>query len=201
MNPFSRAALGLLAVAVVCLSPVSGFSTTVRSMNLSELVSDAQYVVKVKILSKDVVQDAEESGMIVSYYTLQVLEWLKGEPSGDGELVIKQVGQGKFTLDGYRIQQNYYFPDYEVGKTYVLFLPEAHPVTGLLAPVGLFQGVFDVVTENGVETVPQLRARERMLQERIPASAATKSLRARFLTVSGEPTYGNFKTLIQAAGE
>lgn len=175
-------------------------ATTVRSMNLSELVGDAQVIVKAKVISKDVALDTQESGMIVSYYTLEVSEWLKGEPSSDNQLVIKQVGQGQYTLGGYRIRQNYFFPDYEVGRTYVLFLPTAHGVTGLLAPVGLSQGVFDVIDEDGVETIPQLKARQKMLGERLPATTQNKFLRFQLSTAGDEPTYGNFKGMIQAAG-
>lgn len=201
MKALLRSALGLAAAMLVFLAPGAGFSTTVRGMNLPELVGDAQYVVKAKIVSKDVAQDSDESGMIVSYYTLEVLEWLKGTPTSDNQLVIKQVGQGRFTLDGYRIRQNYFFPDYVVGQTYVLFLPEAHPSTGLLAPVGLSQGVFDVVTEAGQETIPQLKARLHLLEGRLPAGDAAKSLRTRLSVAAEKPTYGNFKSMIQAAGE
>lgn len=191
----------LFLTVIFAILSLNTNATVVKSMNLSELTSDAQYIVKVTVLSKDTVIDTEESGKIVTYWTFDVLDWIKGAPTSDNQLVIKQVGQGEYTVDGYNIRQNYMFPEYNIGKTYVLFLPEAYPQTGLLAPVGLYQGVFEVQTENGHDTVPQLKARQNLLSERIEQTSKNKFLLLQLSTAKEEPTYDNFKSMIQSAAK
>lgn len=175
-------------------------ATLVRSMNIRELVSDAQVIVKATVISKDTAFDEDESGMIVTYYTVKVEEWLKGSPSDDNELVFKQVAQGQYTLGGHQIRQNLFFPEYEVGKTYVFFLPEAHARTGLLAPVGLQQGVFEVVKQNGRELVPQLKERARLLKTRL-TSKKNKFLMFHLNITADDQSYENLKTIIEASGD
>lgn len=176
-------------------------ATLVRPVNLQELAQDSTQIVKVKVLAKDTVMDQEESGTIATYYTFQVLDWIKGTPTSDNELVIKQIGQGQFTLDGYQVRQQFYIPEYEVGKTYVLFLPEAHEKTGFLAPLGLQQGVFDVVEQNGKEIIPQLKARQKTLRSGIEKNTKNQFLLFQMQTIDEEPTYNNFKSMIESAGE
>lgn len=201
MKIFLRSLMGLLMLAAVCSMP-KAHATLVRSMNLQELVGDAEYIVKVKVLDKETQTDLEKSGMIVTFYTFQVQEYLKGTPAEDNQMVITQVAQGKFASPSGKVfRQNLYFPEYEVGKTYLLFLPEAHERTGLLAPVGLQQGVFEIVTKNGQEQIPQLNARKRMLSRNLNQ----KNARAKFLSTqlnadSSDSSYTSFKSLIQTAG-
>jgi len=172
-------------------------ATVVRSMNLEEIVADAQYVVKVKVLEKST---EDESGRIVTYWTFAVLDWIKGSPTADNELVIKQIGQGQFTVDGYSINQNLFFPEYEVGKTYLLFLPEAHSETGMLAPVGLHQGVFEVREVDGQDYVPQLTQRVRSLKARLPQNKKFRTLGRNLDAASKNPSYSNFKSMIESVG-
>ena len=186
-----------LATIVVLVSPAQ--ATLVRSMNIQEIVGDAQYIIKATVISRDTALDKEESGHIVTYYTVKVHEWLKGTPTDDNELVFKQIAQGQFTLNGEQIRQQLFFPEYEVGKTYVLFLPEAHARTGMLAPVGLQQGVFDVITENGHDVIPQLKSRAGLLKTRLSTSK-NKFLLFHINTVQNDDSYENFKTIIEAAG-
>lgn len=173
-------------------------ATVVRSMNLEEIVADAQYIVKAKVLEKST---EDEDGRIVTYWTLEVLDWIKGTPTANNELVIKQIGQGQFTVDGYNINQNLFFPEYEVGKTYVLFLPEAHHQTGMLAPVGLHQGVFEVREVDGQDHVPQLAQRIRSLKARLPQNTKFKMLGRNLDAASKNPSYSNFKSMIESIGD
>lgn len=175
-------------------------ATLVRSMNVRELVSDAQLIVKGTVISKDTAFDEDESGMIVTYYTVKVEDWLKGPASDDNELVFKQVAQGQYTLGGNQIRQNLFFPEYEVGKTYVFFLPEAHARTGLLAPVGLQQGVFEVIKKNGQELVPQLKERARLLKTRL-VGKKNKFLMFHLDSTADDQSYETLKTIIEASGE
>lgn len=177
-------------------------ATLVRPMNLDELVGDAHYIIKAEVKAKDTRVDSEESGMIVTYYTLKVKEYLKGSPVSDDELVIKQVAQGEFAkANGRRYRQNLYFPEYAVGRTYLLFLPEAHARTGLLAPVGLQQGVYDIVTKNGEEELPQLKSRRGMLVRNLSQkNPHIKFLNAGLAKDNNDNSYNSFKKLVQTAG-
>lgn len=188
----------LLAISLLVTS-VAG-ATTVRSMNIQELVSDAQYIIKAKVIDKTTAVDSDESGYIVTYYTVSVSEWIKGNPSPDGEMVFKQIAQGEYTLNGNTIRQKLFFPEYQVGQTYVFFLPEAHEKTGMLAPVGLYQGVYNVVNSNGVETIPQLKNRNRHLKARLDATTSkNKYLLFNLNATNTDTSYEQFKTIIESA--
>lgn len=183
----------------VCVSPAGlSTATTVRSLNLNELADQSQIIVKAEVISKQTANDPEESGMLVTYYTLKVLDSLKGGTTAGGELVIKQVAQGEYVSEGNRIRQNYYFPEYEVGKTYVFFLPPPHHRTGLLAPVGLFQGVFDVIKSGGQEVLPQLKARQKTLQARLGDKTKNSNLSRLLQATAADPSYENFKSAIES---
>lgn len=173
-------------------------ATLVRSANIRELVQDSQYIVKATVTAKDTVLDTDESGHIVTYYTVTVSDWIKGQPTDDNQMVFKQIAQGEYTLNGERIRQNLFFPQYEVGKTYVLFLPEAHARTGLLAPVGLQQGVFDVILQNGQEVLPQLKNRTRLLETGLDGKQ-NRFLKFQIRAAGDNSSYQNFKVMLEAA--
>lgn len=185
-------AVALLATFVFSIAPSK--ATTVRSLSINELTSLAATIVKAEVLSKETFEDTEESGRFVNYYTLRVIDSLKGEVEAGSELIFKQVAKGEYSDGVISYRQNYFTPDYTVGKTYVFFLPNPHHATGLLAPIGLAQGVFDVIVVNGNETLPQLKSRSRMLFGKSSGSVNMKLLN---LTAS-EPSYANFKSLVES---
>ena len=186
----------------LCFALVSAESraTLVRQLGLDELATQANNIVKAKVTDKQI---EEDGARIVAYYTLEVQDWVKGEPSADQVLVIKQVANGEYTVPGgVTVRQQFHIPQYEVGKTYVFFLPEAHHKTGLLAPIALGQGVYDVKTVDGVDTVPQLKARAKALGLKTKKShkSLVRLLNATVSAGQGETSYASFKALIQAAG-
>lgn len=189
-----------MGFACLLLGSFTARATLVRAMNIRELTSDASLIIKATVTAKDTALDAEESGHIVTYYTLKVKDWLKGTPTDDNELVFKQIAEGEYTLNGQRIRQKLFFPQYEVGKTYVFFLPEAHERTGLLAPLGLQQGVFDVIRQNGRDILPQLKDRAKLLQKGLDGKQ-NKFLRFQVNSVEQDPSYQNFKAILEAAGQ
>ena len=186
-------------LAVFLLS-FSGFvrATLVMPMNIEQIAGDAECIIKFTVTDKRTLLDTEESGKIATYYTGHVTDWLKGTPTQDNELVFKQIGQGEYTVDGKAIRQQFFFPEYEVGKTYVLFLPQAHEKTGLLAPVGLQQGVFEIKIVNGQEVVPQFKERARTLQKGLSV-AKSKFLTTKIQGATTDNSYETFKTTIQNA--
>lgn len=190
----------------LCLALVSVESraTLVRQLGFDELTKQSNLIVKAKVMNKQIEEDAEEGGgRVVAYYTLEVQDWIKGAATADNVLVIKQVADGEYTVPGgVTMRQKFYIPQYEVGKTYVFFLPEAHHLTGLLAPIALGQGVYDVKTVDGVDTVPQLKARAKMLglKTKNTNKSLVRLLNAATSVGQGETSYSSFKSLIQAAG-
>ncbi|EKD50983.1 MAG: hypothetical protein ACD_62C00376G0001 [uncultured bacterium] len=193
--------LFVLLFIFVSLSVVAQ-ATLVKPVNLEQLVALSTYVVRATVTDKQVEHDEYESGGIVTYYTLEVQEWLKGTPpvGQEKQLVIKQLANGEFTSGQKTVRQNLYFPEYEVGQTYVLFLPVPHHVTGLLAPIGLFQGVYKIQKdEKGKDVVPDYKLRAPLLKKglvkHVHNAFVTKGLTS--AAMGTDYSYETFKTMIQ----
>lgn len=171
-------------------------ATSVKPVNLDELTTLAETVVKAELVDSQVVLDKEESGKMVRYYTWKVLDVIKGQ--ADSELVFKQLADGEYRADsGLVVRQRLFFPTYQKGKTYVLFLPEAHPDTGLLAPIALWLGVYEVQKDaDGNENVPQLKARAKMLRQDMPSG---RFLGLQKSQIEQSSDYKSFKALVQEA--
>lgn len=188
----------LFIVAALVLGYITSVSATVvRPINFDELAGLADVIIKAKVTEIDTDLDIEESGQMVNYYTLDVLEVLKGN-AGLGEFVYKQIADGEYTNDdGQVIRQNTYFPRLEAGKTYVLFLPRAHHRTGLLAPIGLFQGVFEVqLDDQGEEVLPALQARASMLQKNLNTGSG-RFLKLQTAKVRSDHSYNSLKSMVE----
>lgn len=194
----------MLAFLFLFLVQIPAQATLVKSVNIKTLTRLAKFIVKAEVIRKDTMIDVHESGKLVTFYTLKVKsdsDWIKGEPlSDDGVFVIKQLANGIFEVDGVAINQSIYFPVYEVGQTYLFFLPEAHGRTGLLAPIALFQGVFHVTKDvRGNEILPQLKSRMRLLRQGVTQSNKNKFLNMQLNNAQQNDTYESFKSLIKAA--
>lgn len=117
---------------------------SVKPLTLKQIVSFSDVVFKGTVLEIKVDKDIYESGYLVKYYTFQVQDCLKGDC---GETItIKQLAKGPAGL-----------PQYEFGKTYLMFIPEATEKTGLVAPVGIDQGVYPLKKSGEKWTIPSLR--------------------------------------------
>ena len=193
---------GLMVVFTVSLAE----ATLVKPINIETLTGLAQYIVKAEVTAKQDELDPYESGRMVTYYTLKVSDWIKGDPlNEDSEIVIKQLSDGAYTHDGIVVRQNLYFPKYETGKTYVFFLPSPHHTTGLLAPVGLWQGVFAVQTDtSGNETLPELKSPGRVntLNKGLKKISTSKFLSLQVSDGKGsDASYASFKKMVKAVVE
>lgn len=187
----------LVIFSLILAASVSSHATSVRSINLKELVNASEYVFKGTILSKDTV---EENGWFATCYTASVLDCIKCPTTPENNRIVwKQIAEGEYTLNGERIRQNFRFPTYQVGDTSLFFLSEPHPKTGLTAPVGLYQGVFEVKTENGQETIPQLKNRLPQLSKGLKNSKQDKFLRFQLNAATDDQSYDHFRSLIEAA--
>lgn len=117
---------------------------SVKALTLKQIVSLSDVVFKGTVLEIKVDDDSYESGHLVKYYTFQVQDCLKGDC---GETItIKQLAKGRIGL-----------PDYKPHKTYLMFIPAATERTGLVAPVGIDQGVYLLKKSGGKWTIPSLR--------------------------------------------
>ncbi len=177
---------------------LSAHATLVKPINFQQLVGFTTLAVKAKVTDQSIVDD-DVSGSIVSYYTLEVIDVIKGEVDGN-EVIIKQLANGEYTQNGRTIRQRLYFPEYEVGQTYVFFLPKPSHL-GLLAPIGLFQGVFKVeIDSQGKETIPQFKARAKVLSKGLQntntSHALTKNLN--YASIGLDYSYESFKSMVQS---
>lgn len=194
----------LLLAALLLFSARPASATLVASLNIRDLVRLSDAIIKIKITNKTSTHDDEESRRFVTYYTGTVLDCLKCSDSFQNRLQLtantftfKQIGQGEFGHNGQPVRIDYGVPEYKEG-IYVLFLPAAHARTGLLAPVGLHQGSFRVLTQNGQESVPEFKNRAQRLRHHLQNNATDQNLSFQIDATQTTPTYKNFKTLIQA---
>ena len=110
-------------------------ATTVQTVNLFEMVKLADRVFWGKCLKMKTAQDGA-TGLLVTAYTFEVREGIKGVSAGE-TVVFRQISQGQkgFGIPG--------LPQYHEGQEALLFL-HADSRIGLTSPVGLSQGVFRV---------------------------------------------------------
>ncbi len=110
-------------------------ATTVQTVNLFEMVRLADRVFWGTCLKMKTAQDGA-TGLLVTAYTFQVREGIKGVSAGE-TVVFRQISasQKGFGIPG--------LPQYHEGQEALLFL-HADSRIGLTSPVGLSQGVFQV---------------------------------------------------------
>lgn len=195
-NIFITVAVTVLVFLIVS-TPIH--ATLVKALNIKQLTGLSHQVVRAKVVGKQIESDPYESGALVCYYTLAVQETLKAPTEGAStEIIIKQLADGTTIQNGLAIKQQYSFPQYEVGKTYVFFLPQAHSKTGLSAPIGLQQGVFEIVTDrDGNETIPSFAARAGILKKDLKDDVQGKMLKMQIDAMVQNTGYAEFKRMIQ----
>ena len=141
-------ALGRFLAAACCaaafLAPAYGAS--VIPLYLDEMIDTATVAFEGRVLENRVERDAA-TGFVVTYTTFEVREALKGHVGA--RHTIKQVGG---TIDGdveFRVTG---VPTFKEGAEYVVFLAGVSS-KGFSSPIGLSQGRFGVITEEGVRKV------------------------------------------------
>jgi len=182
--------VALLAVLFALLAAAGANATSVRPLDLDQIVGGAQHIVRARCTGNEVRADPGVHAVTVT--TFVVLDRAKG--SGGATFTLRQAG-GK--LDG--IVVDYHLPKFRVGDEYVLFVP-ASSTLGLASPVGLSQGVFSVVPGRGGGQVGNGRDFAELLPRAEPATlpqgiaAALGRGRAERLRMN----LGDFMTLIRA---
>lgn len=158
---------------------------SVKPATVRQLVIGATCIIKGTIRDAAVEEDPYESGSLVTYYTIAVEEALKGSCSGNH--VFKQLARGPKGL-----------PTYEVGKTYLLFLPEASAATGLSAPLGLWQGRYELVRSSDVWLIPALRKKNSVSRSLSKELSGLPQVRGNPSVVSTLDDYGRFRLVIRS---
>lgn len=191
-----------LFFTILCLGVFSfpAQALTVRQAGLDEITEHSQNILLAKVLQKQMLYDQDQSGRVVYEYTLQILDVIKGDLQ-QGELHdFKQMASGRFFVSAsHQVNQPLGFPEYTEGKTYLFFLPEPHPISGLLAPVAIHQGFYQVETnQQGQVIVPSLNHRlPQLLRHNVsPNQSQWATVN---LSKNKTWTYKQFKNLIQAA--
>lgn len=123
-----------LGTVIVFLSSFLLFGTSVRQLNLSEMVGYADRVFYGKCVAAESKLDPD-SGVTVREYRFHVIENLKGVRTGE-EVLVRQLmtmGSQGPSIPG--------IPSYRKGQELLLFL-HADSRLGLTSPVGMQQGTF-----------------------------------------------------------
>lgn len=128
----------LVCILLILLSTSSSpaYSFSVKALTLTQLTQLSERIFKGKVLEVSTDVDQYESGLPVRYFSFRVDDCIKGKCGT--QITIKQVAGGRNGL-----------PGYSAGQTYLLFLPEDSEKTGLVAPVGIWQGIYPLRQQNG----------------------------------------------------
>ncbi len=179
MKNTKNIAFGLALASLVLFSGPSR-ALSVKTLTLSQIVDFSDIVFRGTVLDTSTQMDTYESGFLVKYYTFQVDECIKG--SCDSKVTIKQIANEKMGL-----------PEYQIAKSYVMFLPIASEETGLVAPVGIWQGAYSLTQDNGRLIVPSLIKNSRALKN-LALTGSTKVPLSLLVSQTGD--YESFKALI-----
>ncbi len=151
MKKYTLRTFLILALAGLLLMPGVGVALTVLQLNLEQLYGLSEKVFLGRCLS--VRPETDAAGRRIDEVTFEVTSMLKGAP--EKTVVFRQLsGQGNDFLGGIGGSAlSAGLPHYEVGEEAVIFL-SAEGEIGLTAPVGLYQGKFNVAeTAVGVKSV------------------------------------------------
>ena len=138
-----RRTLAALAAFLLTLGPLAAVATSVVPLDIDQIVAGAQHVAHVRCTGNRVEPDSVVG--VVTVTTFDVLDRAKG--ASGPVLIVRQPGGERNGL-----HVNFHVPQFAVGEEYVLFMP-APSKAGLASPVGLSQGVFDVVPVRGGKEV------------------------------------------------
>jgi hypothetical protein len=138
-------------------------ATSVLPISLEQLSVRASLIFHAEVISNEVKSDTQ-SGQIATYTEFRIIDSIKGETAQTH--VIKQIG-GRHEKSKI-IMRVHGVPTFQVGKNYVVFLPEKSSL-GFSSPLGLHQGSFSVLTIDGEQIVTN----GSNLLRQTPASAKT----------------------------
>ncbi len=142
--------VSLLVVLLVCSQQAT--ATSVLPVSLQHMATAAELIFHGRVISNEVRLD-QASGRVATFTSFEIIELVKGEVGATH--TIKQIGG---QLPGSKLRQLIHgVPRFTVGQEYVVFLPRASSL-GFSSPVGLAQGKFSILQQNGKAVVSNRRA-------------------------------------------
>ena len=144
-NTFIHRLMHLLVILIAAIS-TNVSATTVLPLSLQQLSDRAELIFYGSVLENEVIRDGNNS-RIATLTRFQVHDLIKGQAADTH--TIKQIGG---EIAGGRTLRIHGVPRYEVGESYVIFLPRPSSL-GFSSPVGLQQGNFTVTETDGVKSV------------------------------------------------
>jgi len=144
-NTFIHRLMRLLVILIATIS-TNISATTVLPLSLQQLSDRAELIFYGSVLENEVIRDGNNS-RIATLTRFQVHDLIKGQAADTH--TIKQIGGA---IAGGRSLRIHGVPRYQVGESYVLFLPRPSSL-GFSSPVGLQQGNFTVTETDGVKSV------------------------------------------------
>lgn len=181
-------------------SSFSAVALTVLQLNIAQLTDLAARVFVGTCVS--VRQATDSSGRKIQYVTYKVQETIKGDPANTitFKQIVLQNGPSQPSIMEHSLVGD--MPQYEPGEEAVVFL-SGESRLGFTAPVGIFQGKFDVQTDTaGNKTVVNaLDNRGLFIGMRssptLKAMSLSSSEKQMVNTNSGEMDYSDFVNLVK----
>lgn len=142
------------------------YATTLIPLDLQQLSTRATLIFYGEVTGNTIKKD-NISGYIATFTEFRIIELIKGK-AGDSHTIKQPGGHLTETNTTLRIHG---VPEFETGIKYVVFLPDKS-FLGFSSPLGLYQGSFQVTTENGKKRVHT--ARLSPIQHNMQTPLATK---------------------------
>jgi len=181
-NTFIHRLTGLLVVMIAAIS-TNVSATTVLPLSLEQLSDRAELIFYGSVLENTVIRDGNK-GRIATLTRFQVHDLIKGQAADTH--TIKQIGG---EIAGGRSLHIHGVPRYEVGESYVIFLPRPSSL-GFSSPVGLHQGNFTVNETDGVKSVSN--------GARLRGYSGDKAARAPLAVQADDPTRAQLADFINS---
>lgn len=125
----------------------TAYATSIRPISLENLSTRASLIFYGEAINNQTRKDPQ-SGAIATFTTFKVIDLIKG--NAEEIHTIKQIGG---TLSDTKIIHRVRgVPTYQIGKQYVVFLPEKSSL-GFSSPLGLHQGSYSISIINNIKTV------------------------------------------------
>lgn len=152
--------LFIITFVSLVLSSTFTWALSVKPLTLGQIVSLSSLIFRGQVIQVKRQLDAAESHFLVDYVTFQVKECFKGGCWYPTQ-TIKQTAQVKG------------LPQFSKGDEVLVFLPSPAEETGLLAPTGIWQGVYPLHEEAGNTKVAFLEGKA--VAKGVPVAELKKS--------------------------
>ena len=137
----------IFCIVINALASSGASATSLLPISLEQLSTRAALIFYGTAINNEIKKD-EQSGRIATFTEFNIIELIKGKTGNTH--TIKQIG-GNHASSKTRLHV-YGVPEFQTGKSYVVFLPEKSSL-GFCSPLGLHQGRFTITTVDGEKVV------------------------------------------------